>query len=160
MLPEFVGSFMNTLSFQKASEIAAGTRLTARKTSTNPIAVAVLDSGGHLIVLEREDGAAFTRPPIAIGKAWGALGLGVGTRALETRLTNVPESAPFFASIAALTSGNLIPVPGGVLITEGADNTIIGAVGVSGDTSDKDEACAVGGIEAAELVAAVGVRNQ
>ena len=98
------------------------------------------------------------RPPIAIGKAWGALGLGVGTRALETRLQNVPTSAPFFASIAALTSGNLIPVPGGVLIMIGDE--IVGAAGVSGDTSDKDEACAVAGIESTGLVAVIGARGK
>ena len=146
------------MNFDQASKIANETRANARGTLTNPIAVAVLDSGGHLIVLEREDGAAFMRPPIAIGKAWGALGLGVGTRALETRLQNVPTSAPFFASIAALTSGNLIPVPGGVLIMDGDE--IVGAAGVSGDTSDKDEACAVAGIESTGLVAVIGARGK
>jgi len=149
---------MANLNFDQASKIANETRANARETLTNPIAVAVLDSGGHLIVLEREDGAAFMRPPIAIGKAWGALGLGVGTRALETRLQNVPTSAPFFASIAALTSGNLIPVPGGVLIMIGDE--IVGAAGVSGDTSDKDEACAVAGIESTGLVAVIGARGK
>jgi uncharacterized protein GlcG (DUF336 family) len=149
---------MANLNFDQASKIANETRANARGTLTNPIAVAVLDSGGHLIVLEREDGAAFMRPPIAIGKAWGALGLGVGTRALETRLQNVPTSAPFFASIAALTSGNLIPVPGGVLIMDGDE--IVGAAGVSGDTSDKDEACAVAGIESTGLVAVIGARGK
>ena len=149
---------MANLNFDQASKIANETRANARETLTNPIAVAVLDSGGHLIVLEREDGAAFMRPPIAIGKAWGALGLGVGTRALETRLQNVPTSAPFFASIAALTSGNLIPVPGGVLIVIGDE--IVGAAGVSGDTSDKDEACAVAGIESTGLVAVIGARGK
>jgi uncharacterized protein GlcG (DUF336 family) len=149
---------MANMNFDQASKIANETRANARETLTNPVAVAVLDSGGHLIVLEREDGAAFMRPPIAIGKAWGALGLGVGTRALETRLQNVPTSAPFFASIAALTSGNLIPVPGGVLIMDGDE--IVGAAGVSGDTSDKDEACAVAGIESTGLVAVIGARGK
>ncbi len=149
---------MANLNFDQASKIANETRANARESLTNPIAVAVLDSGGHLVVLEREDGAAFMRPPIAIGKAWGALGLGVGTRALETRLQNVPTSAPFFASIAALTSGNLIPVPGGVLIMD--DDEIVGAAGVSGDTSDKDEACAVAGIESTGLVAVIGARGK
>ena len=149
---------MANLNFDQASKIANETRANARETLTNPIAVAVLASGGHLIVLEREDGAAFMRPPIAIGKAWGALGLGVGTRALETRLQNVPTSAPFFASIAALTSGNLIPVPGGVLIMIGDE--IVGAAGVSGDTSDKDEACAVAGIESTGLAAVIGARGK
>ena len=149
---------MANLNFDQASKIANETRANARETLTNPIAVAVLDSGGHLVVLEREDGAAFMRPPIAIGKAWGALGLGVGTRALETRLQNVPTSAPFFASIAALTSGNLIPVPGGVLIMDGDE--IVGAAGVSGDTSEKDEACAVAGIESTGLAAGIGARGK
>ena len=149
---------MANLNFDQASKIANETRANARETLTNPIAVAVLDSGGHLVVLEREDGAAFMRPPIAIGKAWGALGLGVGTRALETRLQNVPTSAPFFASIAALTSGNLIPVPGGVLIMDGDE--IVGAAGGSGDTSEKDEACAVAGIESTGLAAVIGARGK
>ena len=149
---------MANINLDQARKIANETRANARETLTNPIAVAVLDSGGHLVVLEREDGAAFMRPPIAIGKAWGALGLGVGTRALETRLQNVPTSAPFFASIAALTSGNLIPVPGGVLIMD--DDEIVGAAGVSGDTSDKDEACAVAGIESTGLVAVIGARGK
>ena len=149
---------MANLNFDQASKIANETRANARETLTNPIAVAVLDSGGHLVVLEREDGAAFMRPPIAVGKAWGALGLGVGTRALETRLQNVPTSAPFFASIAALTSGNLIPVPGGVLIMDGDE--IVGAAGVSGDTSEKDEACAVAGIESTGLAAVIGARGK
>ena len=149
---------MANLNFDQASKIANETRANARETLTNPIAVAVLDSGGHLVVLEREDGAAFMRPPIAIGKAWGAFGLGVGTRALETRLQNVPTSAPFFASIAALTSGNLIPVPGGVLIMDGDE--IVGAAGVSGDTSEKDEACAVAGIESTGLAAVIGARGK
>ena len=149
---------MANINLYQARKIANETRANARETLTNPIAVAVLDSGGHLVVLEREDGAAFMRPPIAIGKAWGALGLGVGTRALETRLQNVPTSAPFFASIAALTSGNLIPVPGGVLIMD--DDEIVGAAGVSGDTSDKDEACAVAGIESTGLVAVIGARGK
>ncbi len=149
---------MANLNFDQASKIANETRANARETLTNPIAVAVLDSGGHLVVMEREDGAAFMRPPIAIGKAWGALGLGVGTRALETRLQNVPTSAPFFASISALASGNLIPVPGGVLIME--NDEIVGAAGVSGDTSDKDEACAVAGIESTGLVAVIGARGK
>ena len=149
---------MANLNFDQASKIANETRANARETLTNPIAVAVLDSGGHLVVLEREDGAAFMRPPIAIGKAWWALGLGVGTRALETRLQNVPTSAPFFASIAALTSGNLIPVPGGVLIMHGDE--IVGAAGVSGDTSEKDEACAVAGIESTGLAAVIGARGK
>ncbi len=149
---------MANINLDQARKIANETRANARETLTNPIAVAVLDSGGHLVELEREDGAAFMRPPIAIGKAWGALGLGVGTRALETRLQNVPTSAPFFASIAALTSGNLIPVPGGVLIMD--DDEIVGAAGVSGDTSDKDEACAVAGIESTGLVAVIGARGK
>src|SRR5205814_2096087 len=96
-------------------------------------------------------GPGVVRPQIAIGKAWGALGMGVGTRALARRVAEQPQLQPFFASLSALSEGRIVPVPGGVLIRD-AGRAILGAVGISGDTSDKDEACALAGIEAAKLV--------
>ena len=91
---------------------------------------------------------AILRPQIAIGKAWGALGMGVGTRALARRLADNPQQHPFFTALNAMSDGRVVPVPGGVLIRE-RGRTVIGAVGISGDVSDKDEACALAGIEAA-----------
>ena len=114
-----------------------------------PIAVAVLDAGGHLKAFAAQDGTSILRPQIAHGKAYGALCVGSGSRALLTRA----EQQPFFVgAINTLAGGALVPVPGGVLIRD-ADGTLLGAVGITGDTSDNDEAAAIAGIEAAGLVA-------
>ena len=123
----------------------------AREDSMAPLSVAVLDAGGHLVAFQREDRAGILRFEVARGKAYGALGLGVGSRALLARAEQQPA---FIAAVASASDGRLIPVPGGVLIE--AAGEIIGAVGISGDTSDKDEAAAVAGIEAAGLVARTG----
>lgn len=116
-----------------------------------PLTVAVLDAGGALVALERMTGASPMRPEIAIGKANGAVQMGIGSRALQTRA----ESQPFFIqSMNALCGGSLVPVPGGVLIrSEGA---ILGAVGITGDTSDNDETAAIAGIESVGLTADAG----
>jgi uncharacterized protein GlcG (DUF336 family) len=127
----------------------------AREIDCAPLAVAVLDDGGHLKAFAREDGAGIVRPQIAMGKAWGALGMGVGSRTLARRLAEQPQSQPFFAALASASEGRLVPVPGGVLIRDGA-GSLIGAVGISGDTSDKDEACALAGIAAAGLTGDAG----
>ena len=142
---------MTALSLQQATIIVEAALRKARETGCAPLAVAVLDAGGHLKAFAREDGAGIVRPQIAIGKAWGALGMGVGTRALARRVAEQPQLQPFFASLSALSEGRIVPVPGGVLIRD-AGRAILGAVGISGDTSDKDEACALAGIEAAKLV--------
>ena len=113
-----------------------------------PLTIAVLDAGGDLVVLERQDGSSPLRPAVAIGKANGAVQMGVGSRALLKRA----EEQPFFIqSVNALAGGSLVPVPGGVLIRSAG--RVIGAVGITGDTSDNDEAAATAGIEAAGLVA-------
>ena len=115
-----------------------------------PLTVAVLDAGGCLVSFKREDGSSLLRPEIAQAKAWGALGMGIGSRAIAGRL------APAFVSaVNALAGGRLIPVPGGVLIRS-SGKSIIGAVGITGATSDQDEACAVAGIEAAGFTADTG----
>lgn len=123
-----------------------------RKRNLTALAVAVLDAGGHLVAFQREDGAGFARYDIAYGKAWGALGMGFGTRELMDRAAKFPT---FVAAIAMATQGRMIPSPGGVLIV-GADGVVIGAVGISGDTGVNDEACALAGIEAVGLRAIVG----
>ncbi len=113
-----------------------------------PLTVAVLDSAGALVALAREDGTSHLRPEIAQGKARGAIGLGLGSRALYERA----KVEPFFIqAMNALSGGSLVPVAGGVLIKH--DGTIIGAVGITGDISDNDEACAIAGIEKAGFVA-------
>lgn len=114
---------------------------------TAPLTVAVLDAGGHLLALQRQDGSSPLRPQIALGKAHGAIALGKGSRALA----NDAQQRPAFIGAAnALAGGYLVPVPGGVLVRSG-EGTVIGAVGISGDTSDVDERCAVGAIEAVGL---------
>jgi uncharacterized protein GlcG (DUF336 family) len=117
----------------------------------DPLTCAVLDSGGHLVALKRADGSGILRAEIAIGKAWGALGMGIPTRMLAKRAESMPQ---FFAALGAVSGGRMVPVPGGVLIRDGG--RIIGAVGVSGDVSEPDEQCAVEGIVAAGLTADIG----
>ncbi|MEX6506196.1 heme-binding protein [Jiella sp. M17.18] len=114
-----------------------------------PLTVAVLDAGGALIALERSDGSSRMRPDIAIGKANGAIALGMGSRAIFKRSEEQPA---FIQAMNALAGGVLVPVPGGVLV-RGEGGAIIGAVGITGDTSDNDEAAAIAGIEAAGLTA-------
>ncbi len=117
-----------------------------------PLSVAVLDPGGHLVAFKREDGSGILRFDIAFGKAWGALGMGFGSRELFNRTQANPT---FMAALTAVSGGRLVPVPSGVLILSGGD--VIGAVGVSGDNSDNDEICALAGIEAAGLQAKTGL---
>jgi uncharacterized protein GlcG (DUF336 family) len=117
-----------------------------------PLTVAVLDAGGCLVSFKREDGSSLLRPEIAQAKAWGALGMGIGSRAIAQRASVTPA---FIAAVNALAGGRLIPVPGGVLIRSGG-TSVIGAVGITGATSDQDEACAVAGIEAAGFTADTG----
>lgn len=146
---------MPGLTLSEASAILIGTLARARETGCAPLAVAVLDDGGHPKAFAREDGAGILRPQIAFGKAWGALGMGVGTRALARRLADNPQQHPFFTALNAMSDGRVVPVPGGVLVRN-AERTVIGAVGISGDVSDKDEACALAGIAAAGLTGDTG----
>ena len=146
---------MTGLTLQQAMTIVETALRQGRDTGCAPLAVAVLDAGGHLKAFAREDGAGIVRPQIAIAKAWGALGMGVGSRALAKRVNENPQLQPFFSALSAVSEGRIVPVPGGVLIRD-ADKAVIGAVGISGDTSDKDEACAVAGIAAAGLLADTG----
>jgi uncharacterized protein GlcG (DUF336 family) len=138
---------MPALSLAQASTIVDTALKKGRDTQCAPLTVAVLDAGGHLVAFKREDRSGILRFDIAYGKAWGALGMGFGSRTLFERSANTPM---FFTALAAASGGRLVPNPGGVLIKDpGGD--VIGAVGISGDTADKDEACALAGIEAAGL---------
>jgi uncharacterized protein GlcG (DUF336 family) len=117
-----------------------------------PLVVAVLDARGCIKALAAQDGTSLLRSEIAHGKAYGALAMGMGSRALFQR---AQEQAYFVSAANTLAQGALVPVPGGVLIQDGS-GALLGAVGVSGDTSDNDEICAVAGIEAAGLKANAG----
>jgi len=144
---------MAILKLAQASAIIDAAIAEGRKKHFAPLAVAVLDPGGHLIAFKREDGAGFARFDIAYGKAWGALGMGFGTRELAERAAKFPT---FVAALSATTQGRMIPSPGGVLIV-GADKEVVGAVGISGDIGDNDEVCAIDGIEAIGLSAIPGI---
>jgi uncharacterized protein GlcG (DUF336 family) len=143
---------MSSLTLAEASTIVDAALTKGRDTNCAPLTVAVLDSGGHLVAFKREDRSGILRPDIANGKAWCALGMGFGSRELAERATKAPM---FITALAAVSQGRMVPVPGGVLIKNAAGE-ILGAVGISGDTSDKDEVCAVAGIEAAGLKAQTG----
>ncbi len=136
------------LTLDKANVIADRTLAKARDAKYRPMCVAVLDDGGHLKVLKREDNASILRPQIAMGKAWGAVGMGESSRALGERLKERPA---FLGALSTMSQGKVVPVAGGVLIMDGTD--MIGAVGVSGGSAEEDEACAIEGIKAAGFVA-------
>ncbi|MFY0681029.1 MAG: heme-binding protein [Thalassovita sp.] len=116
-----------------------------RKASLLPLTVVVLDAGGKLVATQSEDGSGLTRFDIAYGKAYGALGMGISSRLIRDRLSERPA---FQNAIAAASDGRFIPVPGGVLV-ETTEGITLGAVGISGDTSDKDEYCAIEAIKSA-----------
>ena len=143
---------MARLSLTQATKVVEAALAKGRALNLAPLAVAVLDDGGHLKAFAREDGAGILRPQIATGKAWGALGMGFGSRTLAKRAADAPA---FFSALFAASEGRLFPAAGGVLIKDSAGE-LVGAVGISGDTSDKDEACALAGIEAAGLIGEPG----
>lgn len=142
---------MSGLDLETARRIVAGARSHAREAGFKPMTVVVLDAGGHVVAVEREDGSSNRRFEIGFGKAHGALALGMGSRSLMTRAEQQPY---FIAAVTSAVGGALVPVPGGVLVRDG-DGTLLGAVGITGDTSDNDEAAAVAGIESAGLTAQV-----
>ena len=137
-----------SISLETAKSITAGIRAAGKDHSLKPLTVVVLDAGGHVITVEREDGASNNRFEIAFGKAYGALALGMGSRSLMARAEQQPY---FITSAAAAIGGRLVPVPGGVLVKD-PTGTVVGCVGVSGDTSDNDELAAISGIESVSLV--------
>ncbi len=139
---------MTDLTLEAAQTIATAALKAAREKSFKPLAVVVYDARGALKALLSEDGTSIKRAEIAMGKAYGALALGVGSRALHKMATDRPY---FIASATHAVGGQLVPVPGGVLIKDG-QGRVLGSVGVSGDTSDNDEVAAAAGIEAAGLV--------
>jgi uncharacterized protein GlcG (DUF336 family) len=143
---------MARLKLKHAETIIDAALTEGRKLKLAPLAIAVLDAGGHLIAFKREDGAGIVRFDIAYGKAWGALGMGYGTREIAARAEKFPA---FITSLYAISQGRAVPSPGGALILD-QDGEVIGAVGVSGDTGDNDELCALAGVAAAGFRAAPG----
>ena len=144
------------ISLAQASTILDAALRKGRELDCAPLTVAVLDSGGHLVAFKREDKSGLLRFDIAFGKAWGALGMGFGSRTLAARAGKTPM---FITALAAVSAGRMVPVPGGVLIRNAAGD-LLGAVGISGDTSERDEMCALAGIEAAGLRADPGSSDQ
>ena len=134
------------LDLAKANIIVDAALENARKSKIRPLCVAVLDDGGNLKTLKRDDGASILRPQIAISKAWGAIGMGESSRHLGNRLKDLPA---FLNALSSMTGGKVVPVAGGVLIMDG--EVILGAAGASGATADEDEACVIAGIQAAGL---------
>ncbi|GGC87014.1 GlcG/HbpS family heme-binding protein [Vreelandella lutescens] len=135
------------LSREKASAIVDGAIAQARAAGLPPLTLVVLDGGGHVVVAEREDGCAPLRFPVAQGKAHAALGMGIASGIIGERNTERPA---FLASVAAASNGHFVPVAGGVPILD-AQQCVIGAIGVSGASSDEDQQVAIDGIKAAEL---------
>jgi uncharacterized protein GlcG (DUF336 family) len=144
------------LTLEASSLIADKSLEKGREMGFAPLTVVVLDAGGQIKVIKREDGASLLRPEIAQGKAWGVLGMGFGGRELARRAAKMPA---FFGALSDLSGGRMVPVPGGVLIRS-LSGEIAGAVGISGDTSENDELCAVHGIKAAGLKADTGDPEQ
>ena len=142
---------MAELTLDVARKILDAALAKAVEQTFKPLVIAILDARGAVKLTAAQDGTSLMRAEIAHGKAYGVLAMGMGSRALFLR---AKEQAYFIDAVNALAQGRLVPVPGGVLIQDGA--TLLGAIGVSGDTSDNDEICAIAGIEAAGLKANAG----
>ncbi len=146
---------MHTLSLEIADQIAAATIQEGRDRGFAPLTVAIMDPGGHLITLKRDNKSSIMRPQIAQAKAWGALSMGFGGRELARRAANTPA---FFNALSVISDGRMAPVPGGALIRN-AEGDLLGAIGVTGDTSDNDELAFLPAIKQAGLVAETGDPN-
>lgn len=138
---------MTSITLDLANAMLCAALEKGRTLGLKPLTVAILDPGGHLVALQREAGSSTLRPQIAIGKASGALALGVSSRKIAEMAVERPS---FLASLGAIAFNGVIPAAGGIIVTDDA-GVILGAVGVTGDTSDQDELCALAGVEAADL---------
>lgn len=135
------------LGLDRATAIVDAALSEGRRLHLAPLAAALLDAGGNLVVFKREDGAGILRFDIAYAKAWGSLGMGFGSRELAERAASAPT---FVNALAAISGGRIAPAPGGVLIADDSGN-VIGALGISGDLGDHDEAVAIAAILGAGL---------
>ena len=140
-----------TIMLHQARTIIDASLASGREMGLKPLSVIALDSRGALVAAASEDGCSQLRAKIAHGKANAAIGLGMGTRA---QMNRAEQQAYFIQAVNGVFGGDMVPVPGGVLILD-ADGTLLGAVGISGDTSDNDETAAIAGIAAAGLTAKV-----
>jgi uncharacterized protein GlcG (DUF336 family) len=138
---------IGALTLDTAQAIVRAALEEAGRRGLKPLAVVVLDERGSLKAAAAQDGTSLARDKVAHGKAYGALALGLGSRALGRRAEEQPT---FIAAVNGVVGGALVPVPGGVLVRDG-EGRLLGAVGISGDTSDNDEVVAIAGIEAAGL---------
>lgn len=146
---------MSNLTLAQADIISNAALANARKLGFAPMTVAVLDAGGHVVVLKREDGASIMRPELATAKAWGALGMGFGGRELARRAQKMPA---FFEALNSISDGRMAPVAGSALLRDAAGK-VVGSVGVSGDTSDNDELCLISAVRDAGLTPDTGGEN-
>ena len=135
------------ISLTRARSIIRKTFGKGREMELKPLSVIVLDAGGHVLAFEREDGAAPGRFAIAHGKAYGAVMLGMAGTA---QMARAEQQAYFMAAVNGVYGGQVIPVPGGILVRD-RKGAIVGAIGVTGDTSDNDATAGLFGIEAARL---------
>lgn len=142
---------MTLLTLEKANQIIETAINKARELSLSPLTVVVLDDAGHLKALQREDGASMIRQQIATAKAWGAVNMGVSSRSLAGVAMQRPD---FMNALINIADGKIMPAPGGVLIRD-EDNHLLGAVGISGDSSEQDERCAIAGIEGVGFFASI-----
>ncbi|MEM1289599.1 MAG: heme-binding protein [Pseudomonadota bacterium] len=138
-----------TLSLSQANAIITAALAKGSSEGFQPLAVCVLDPGGHVIAFQKQDGSSMMRFEIAKGKAFGALAVGKGSRWLNAQAEGRPH---FLEGLSNVSGGKIVPVPGGVLVKD-QSGALLGAVGITGDTSDNDEIAAVAGIEASGMVA-------
>ncbi|WP_273727887.1 heme-binding protein [Brucella gallinifaecis] len=143
---------MSALTLEKVNSIITTALEKASELKLKPLAVSVFDAGGHLKAFQKQDGTSILRFEIASGKAFGALAVGAGSRWLNNQAKERPH---FLEGLSNVSGGKIVAVPGGVLIRN-SSNEIIGAVGISGDTSDNDELAAIAGIEANGFMADAG----
>lgn len=143
---------MTSISLSDATQMVDKALAKGRETELEALTVVVLDAGGHVVCAKREDGSGILRFELAFGKAYGALGFGLGSRDLAGKAKNAPG---FMVGASDASGGRCVPAPGGVLIKD-AEGRIIGAVGISGDTGNNDEVCAIAGIEAVGLTPDAG----
>lgn len=138
---------MTRISLDQANAVIEGALAKGKELGLAPLTVAITDAGGHLMALQRQEGSSLLRPQIAAAKACGALGLGVSSRRIAEMAADRPT---FVAMVGEIAAQGLLPAAGGVILVD-AEGLAIGAVGVTGDTSDNDEACALAGVSAAGL---------
>ena len=143
---------LHSIDLETAEKIVDAAIAKGRELEFEPLTVVVLDDSGTVKSMKREDGSSLMRPDIAAGKAWGCLGFGFGNRVVVARAQSHPM---FINTLTDMSGGRIVPSPGGVLI-KNAEGRTIGAIGISGDTGDNDEICAVAGVEAVGLTADTG----